>query len=60
MVCLVGNEFGNHFRSYHLVTGIMKDSKSSYSSTNANAMFKGDGVELQNVLESSLHARKGV
>ena len=42
------NAFGFHFRSYHLITGVTKDKKSSYVSTNASKVLQGD--ELQQVL----------
>ena len=51
------NAFGSHFRSYHLITGVMKDKKSSYVSTNASKVLQGD--ELQQVLLKNVSAVQG-
>lgn len=50
------NEFGYHFRSYHLITGITKDKRSSYVCANANQVLFGDGKELQKILVENLHS----
>jgi peptide chain release factor 2 len=53
------NSFGSHFRSYHLVTGILKDTRSSFEGSNALRVLT-EGIGLQEILVSGLHARKGV
>ena len=53
------NSFGSHFRSYHLVTGMLKDTRSSFEGSNALRVLT-EGIGLQEILVCGLHARKGV